>query len=358
MATIIRHGDGFQSKIRRKGFDPVCRTFPTHKLAKEWATRTEAEMFSGKYISRDEAESTTLREALQRYLEEVTPEKAGVDQETYRIRQLQSQSFTGGFLANLRPADFIKYRDSRRKCLRANLSKADKKIVEEAKRRGATDALPSKFFIRDCTVRKELRLISHLFNIARKRWHIPVENPIDSIELPPEGEPRTLRLQDDCLERILLATERCRSKFIKPLVLFLIETGLRRGEALSLRWEDFRNEHQFVYLRKGKNQRPRQIPLSSRAIALIQNLPRPEGAVTLFPVSGNLAKQALRQAIKRAGLAGTGICTHTLRHEACSRLGDLGLSAVQIAGVSGHKTLQLVHRYTHLDVIQLAKKLG
>lgn len=66
-------------------------------------------MFSGRYISRDEAESTTLREALQRYLEEVTPEKAGVNQETYRIRQLQSQSFTSGFLANLRPADFIKY---------------------------------------------------------------------------------------------------------------------------------------------------------------------------------------------------------------------------------------------------------
>ena len=62
MATIIRHGDGFQSKIRRKGFDPVSRTFPTHKLAKEWATRIEAEMFSGRYISRDEAESTTLRE--------------------------------------------------------------------------------------------------------------------------------------------------------------------------------------------------------------------------------------------------------------------------------------------------------
>ena len=94
MATIIRHGDGFQSKIRRKGFDPVSRTFPPHKLAKEWATRIEAEMFSGRYISRDEAESTTLREALQRYLEEVTPEKAGVDQETYRIRQLQSQSFS------------------------------------------------------------------------------------------------------------------------------------------------------------------------------------------------------------------------------------------------------------------------
>ena len=44
MATITKHGDGFQSKIRRKGFDPVSRTFPTHKLAKEWATRTEAEM--------------------------------------------------------------------------------------------------------------------------------------------------------------------------------------------------------------------------------------------------------------------------------------------------------------------------
>ena len=144
MATIVKHGDGFQSKIRRKGFGPVTKTFPTHKLAKDWATRTEAEMLSGRYKSTDEAERTTLREALQRYMEEVTPEKAGVEQETYRIRQLQSQSFTGGLLANLRPADFIKYRYYRRKNFRANLSKADRKIAEDAKRLGIADKLPSK----------------------------------------------------------------------------------------------------------------------------------------------------------------------------------------------------------------------
>ena len=57
MATVVKHGDGFQTKIRRKGFKPISKTFPTHKLADEWGVRTEAEKFSGKYISRDEAES-------------------------------------------------------------------------------------------------------------------------------------------------------------------------------------------------------------------------------------------------------------------------------------------------------------
>ena len=66
----------------------------------------------------------------------------------------------------------------------------------------------------------------------------------------------------------------------------------------------------------------------------------------------------MRDAINRAGLTGSGICTHTFRHEVCSRLGDLGFTPVQIAAVSGHKSLQLVAQYTHVNVRAIAEKLG
>ena len=93
-------------------------------------------------------------------------------------------------------------------------------------------------------------------------------------------------------------------------------------------------------------------------MSLLQGLPRSADNLHIFPITGNVVKLSMRDAIKRAGLSGSGICTHTFRHEACSRLGDLGFTPVQIAAVSGHKTLQLVARYTHVDVLALAEKLG
>ena len=169
MATIIKHGDGYQVKIRRKGFTPVSKTFPSRKLANDWGINTESEMLRGQYICRDSAENTTLREALERYATEITPEKPGAYTELYRIRFLQSQSFADRSLSSLRPADFIKYRSERRQSLRLNLSKGDKKTAEVARRGKDLSSLPPKFFVSDCTVRKELRLISHLFNIAKNR---------------------------------------------------------------------------------------------------------------------------------------------------------------------------------------------
>ncbi len=358
MATIIKHGDGYQAKIRRKGFPPVNKTFPTKTLAKNWATTLEAEMLSGSFVCRNSANNTTLGEALERYKNEVSPEKASPSSELYRVKFLQKQPFAIRPLSSLKPADFIHYRDERRKSLRINLSKTDRKIADSARRRKDLASLPSTFFVSDCTVRKELRLISHLFNIAKRRWNIFVENPIESIELPPEGKPRTIRIQPNEYEKLMTAFDTFTNPYIKPLVLFLIETALRRGEALSLLWEDVHIEKQFVFLRKGKNQHPRQVPLSTRAIAILKDMPRKQEDLVIYPITGNVVKLSMRHALKRAGLEKSGICTHTLRHEACSRLGDLGLTPIQIAGVSGHRTLQLVARYTHLEVQSLANKLG
>jgi len=358
MATIIKHGDGYQVKIRRKNCIPVSKTFPTHQLAKDWAITTESEMIRGQYVCRHSAENTSLRDALERYSVEISAEKPGAATERYRIRLLQSQPFASRSLSSLRPEDFIKYRDERRHCLRQNLSTADKRVAEAARKRKDLASLPKTFFVSDCTVRKELRLISHLFNIAKRCWNIYVDNPIQSIKLPPEGEPRTIRIQPDQYTKLLAAFDTFQNPHIKPFILFLVETALRRGEALSLLWDDVRLEQRFILLRKGKNQKPRQVPLSTSAVAVLQNLPRNSDSLYIFPISTDVVKQSMRTAIRRAGLIGSGICTHTLRHEACSRLGDRGFTAVQIAAVSGHQTLQLVARYAHIDVLALAKQMG
>ena len=113
MATIIKHGDGYQAKIRRKGFKTVSKTFASYQRAKHFGITTEAEMLQGRYVCRDSADHTTLREAFERYATEITPQKPGAYTELYRIRFLQSQSFADRVLSSLRPDEFIKYSDER-----------------------------------------------------------------------------------------------------------------------------------------------------------------------------------------------------------------------------------------------------
>jgi integrase len=97
------------------------------------------------------------------------------------------------------------------------------------------------------------------------------------------------------------------------------------------------------------------IPLSKRAVASIGELPRSLDG-TLFPVHTETIKQSFRAAVKRAGVKDFHF--HDLRHEAVSRLFERGLSMVEVAAISGHKTLAMLSRYTHLRAEDLARKLN
>ncbi len=87
MATFTKRKDGqWQAKIRRRGYPVVSKTFGTKAKAERWARIIEREMDDGSFVSRTEAESTTLKEALQRYLNEITPTKKGARQESDRVK--------------------------------------------------------------------------------------------------------------------------------------------------------------------------------------------------------------------------------------------------------------------------------
>lgn len=86
MASITKRGPyQFQAQIRRKGYPTQQHTFETQREAEAWATVIESEMHRGVFIDRSEAERTTLKDTLQRYAAEVTPEKRSATRELQRI---------------------------------------------------------------------------------------------------------------------------------------------------------------------------------------------------------------------------------------------------------------------------------
>ena len=161
-----------------------------------------------------------------------------------------------------------------------------------------------------------------------------------------------------------------------PLVKLALETAMRRGELLALRWENIRLTDRVAHLPMTKNGNRRDVPLSSRAVEILNGLkPKtdsnvkqlPKGAV--FPVTANAVKLGFTRAVKRARQTYeenggydermlTDLHFHDLRHIAVTRLAERLPNIVELASVSGHTDVRMLRRYYHPKAEDLAKKLG
>jgi len=326
MATFRRRATGWQAIIRVKGYPQRSKGhFRTKAAAREWATREEAEMRSGVWRDRTRAEQVTLAELLDRYNNEISPRKKGCEAERLRIKQLKQRPLAGRIVATIRPEDISAYITQR--------------LAEG--RKGST-------------INRELNLLHHLFEIARKRWGIAIANPAGDVERPKESQPRDRRLQPGEEAKLLAAARAARNPWVEPMVVLALETAMRRGELLSMRWADIDWSGRYVRLRDTKNGTRRDVPLSPRALDVLRTLPRSVGG-RVIPLSLNAWRCTWRRTRKRAGLPDFRF--HDLRHEATSRFFEGGLGGMEVAAITGHKDLRMLARYTHPRASDLARKL-
>ncbi|RMH77025.1 MAG: site-specific integrase [Calditrichaeota bacterium] len=324
----IEHRGPYQwrVRIRRRGFPTMSRTFETKAEAEAWERLILSEMDRGVFVSRREAESTTLAECLDRYAREIIPGKKGQRQELGRIRILKDHPLASCYMASIRSVDIAAFRDQ---------------LLAEGKK-------PS-------TVVKYLAILSHLFNVARREWGMEsLANPVELVRKPPVRNARDRRLEGDEEERLLEACRQQGNPWLEPLVILAIETAMRKGEILGLTWKDVDLADRVAYLRETKNGEPREVPLSTRACQVFKDLPRSLSG-RVFETSDYATRKAFIKACKRAGIED--LRFHDLRHEATSRLAVI-YQAQDLAKITGHKDLKMVLRYYHPRGKDLAKKLG
>src|SRR5262249_15605795 len=146
-----------------------------------------------------------------------------------------------------------------------------------------------------------------------------------------------------------------RSPAMASLILFAIETGLRRGELNRARWGHIDVERRVMVIPESKNGHRRTVPLSMQAVAILARAGQGSGDDLVFGLKAESMTQSFRRACRRAGIEDLRL--HDLRHEATSRLFEKGLSVMEVATITGHKTLQMLKRYTHLKAVDLVAKL-
>ncbi|WP_185735133.1 site-specific integrase [Burkholderia cepacia] len=375
MPTIRKRGQyQWEAQVRRRGYPAQSKTFTTKAEAEAWANMIESEMSRGVWVSRGEAEATTLFEALKRYEDEVSLLKKGAAQESSVIKTCQAVDLAKRPLATIRSADIAKLRDEWLK----NYKPA--------------------------TVLRRLAVLSHVFNIARKEWGMEsLSNPVELVRKPQPNNARTRRIaagdaptvasggegpqsergaQDGEIERVARASG---SALLPPIIWLAIETAMRRSEIVSLLWMHVDLNRCVVHLPSTKNGSARDVPLSSRAVAVLRALknshdakgnPTEDGesdADRVFEIRSDAVTRAFERAVARArktyvdeclaanlkpdGKLLTDLRFHDLRHEATSRLASI-FPMHELTKITGHKDPRMLMRYYHPRAEDLAKKLS
>jgi integrase len=328
MATISRRGGTWQAKVRRKGYPTQSATFQTKAAAERWARDIESKVDRGTLSPvESDARRITLREAIERYEVEVTATKRGANRERARLARWKAHELADRVLASIRPHDMAQARNAM----------------------AARGLGPN-------SIRLELAPLSHLFTVARKEWGLEgLPNPVREITKPSTvGTERDRRLQGDEEARILAAAAGL-VWWLRPAIILAIETAMRRGELAALRWEWIDLKRGILRLPLTKNGDARTVPLSAVAIETLEALPRNLNGRVLGTNPDEISHQF---AAARAAAGIADLVFHDLRHEATSRLFERGdLNVVEVAAITGHKTLQMLKRYSHPRAEDLARKL-
>lgn len=323
MATIRKRGDKWQVQVRRKGARPVSKSFLTRKDAEVWSRQCEAAIDLGRPIEATPS-NYKLGDLLDRYQREITDEKKGKEVETRRINRLKRDPLAKLPLSSLDAPTLSQFRDRR-----------------------------IKDGIRACQY--DLVLIRHAIEIGRKEWGLPLaSNPVDQIRVPNGIRARNRRLEKGEYEKLRSAAEFSRSPWIWPATNLALETAMRRSELLRLEWSDVDFSERLAHLHDTKNGRPRAVPLTSRAIRTLESLPRPSAKV--LPTTDCALRQSWERLVARAGIKD--LRFHDLRHEAVSRMFEVGLNVAEVSLVSGHRDPRMLFRYTHLKAENVVERMS
>ncbi len=328
----------YRVKVRLKGYPAQSATFERLTDARKWAQQTEAAIREGRHFKTTEAKKHTLREAIDRYLQFVMPNKP--KSERCQAGQLAwwKDNLGDYSLADSTSALIAQCRDK--------LSEGEMSQNEHVPRSAAT-------------VNRYLAILSHVFTIAMKEWGWVEDNPLRKVTKMKEPRGRVRFLSDEERRNLLDACGKSESPFLYTAVVLALSTGARRMEVLGLRWQDIDLMRGVITLHETKNGERRILPLTGHALDLIKQHSKVRRLVSDLVFPGKNLQSSIdirtpwKTAVKRAGI--TDFRFHDLRHSAASYLAMNGASLAEIAEILGHKTLQMVKRYSHLSEAHTSK---
>ncbi len=352
MATIDKRegktGITYRVRIRVQGFPDKIKTFKRLTDAREWAQETERSIKRGEFNNvLKESKNHTLSELIGRYKSEILPNKAPGTQHSENCFLKWWEEELGSYALSYIDSELISQK--MRKL-------SDSGDGRQKLKKGETQKKPRS--------KRTLQLyrgqIDILFKHA-KQWGWVASNPVDGVnKITKINNARVRFLDDNEREALLKACEESPNSLLYPIVIFALSTGARLGEITKLTLKDIDLKREVAILRDTKNGETRSIPIVQKLKEILTEhiktldrfyKDRNVKIKWLFPRRDGLKPIDIRKAWTNARDEAEieDFRFHDLRHSAASYLAMNGATLLEIAAVLGHKTLQMVKRYSHLS---------
>lgn len=320
MASIQRRGASWRAEIYKDG-RRESNTLPTKAQAVKWALMREAELTGARLPE------NTVKDALRRYANEVAPKHKGVKWELARLGLIERDPIALVRLPALRSIHLAEWRERRLSQVSA------------------------------ASVRREMNLLQSVFKSCRKDWGWLDTDPIKDVDRPQAPASRKRRVSQEEIDRLTLAlgydggAPETAQHRVALCFLFALETAMRAGEILGMKWSDVAAKS--VTLPKTKNGDVRRVPMSARAREIIGLLP--QNAESVFNLDPGTRDTLFRRARDAAQIEN--LHFHDSRAEAIWRLSKK-LDVMELARVIGHRDLRSLLLYYQTDADELADRLG
>lgn len=324
MATFRKRGRSWQAQVRLRGHN-ITATWDTKRVAEAWAADVEYQIRQSTY---GQPKAGTFGDLMARFAESVAPTRAGARWEIVRISQLGTDPIAQVPLQDLKTKHFAMFRDRRLAVVSAG------------------------------SVNRELNLLGAVCRYALREWHLLDHHPIQGLERPRDPRPRDRRISNVEINRICSAlgwrdaAPETRQEDVAWTFLFALETAMRLGEILSLTDADVHLRDRFVVIEQSKNGDRRNVPLTRRAVELLEMLQGRLGR--LLVVGRDTASVLFRRARIAAGI--DDLRFHDTRHEALTRLARR-LDVLDLARMVGHRDPKSLMIYYNATATEIASRL-
>lgn len=321
MASFRKRYGKWQARIQRQGLPSITQSFHDYNLAQKWARKVEREIDLG--VINIKPKKTVFKKCLIRYEHDILPLKKNSRADRYRLFKILQYPISQLYIEDIKSKDIASFRD---------------KLILEGKAAN--------------TVRLYLAIVSHVFTIAKTEWGYAIEsNPALRVRRPKLPASSSLRVTDRDIDLILYHTQ---SISLPWAVKLALHTGMRLSEIMTLQWQQVDLNQKLIRLLETKNGERRIVPLSQKAVDVLMLIPRSN--LNIFGIHAHAISASFRKACKRANI--NGISFHSLRHEAISRFFEMGLNPMEVAAISGHKSMQVLKHYTHIKPEYLVEKIN
>ena len=339
MATIRQLKSGkWQVIIRKKNYPNLVKSFLSKGLASKWAKLTETQMEQKVFEDLSGAEGTTLKQLLIKYRDELVVNYKSKETLTYKINYM------------------LKF-----KVCYYNLLQLNSAHINTFKREISPNRAPK-------TINAYILTLKRVWELARTQWGItlPPQSPFALVSLLKYNNERDITLTDEQLQKLINEAGKIyikssrqkvigKANWLPDMIMFAVATAARFSEITGLLRKDVDFSRRLATFRNTKNGEDRTIPLSDEAIRILRK--QPFGDKFFNVKSREAFKNYWNKARAAAGLKD--FRYHDLRSVAIRKMILSGMQTIEVAKISGHKQLSVLHRrYSRLQPEDLLDKIN